>query len=163
MATLSTVQAINRTALESVPPEAIDITQNLGKLRFLYDSYVVGAGDNFGVNGLIRLFTIPKGARLIDFEVSVEDCGTTGAFTVGWAASPELDNDGIVVEGSDNAGILGSIDCHTAAVSRSRMVSTVAGYMKKFLAEVEVQAKFSAATTAAAGNTFEFAAIIVVD
>lgn len=157
MATLTTVKGANLTLRESVPASALDVTMNYAKLRVLYDYYTVDTADEFGTDGLIRLFTIPKGARLIDFETSVEAAGATGIYDIGWAASA----DG--VETADADGIMASVDPGAAAVSRQKMVSTVPGYMKKFAAAVEVQADFSEVTADSGTDTFEFVAIIAVD
>ncbi len=162
MATLTTVKGVNRTLQENSPSEMLDVTQNYGNLKVLYDYYVVDAADEFGTSGLIRLFTIPKGARLIDFETSVEAAGATGIYDIGWAESAELDSDGVAVVAADPDGIMASVDPGAAAVSRQKMVSTVPGYMKKFAAAVEVQADFSEVTADSGGDTFEFVAIISV-
>jgi len=69
MATLTTVIAKNLTNKEAEPSVKIDASQDYGKLRMIYDSYLVDAADEFGASGLVRLMTIPKGARLIDAEV----------------------------------------------------------------------------------------------
>lgn len=162
MATLTTVKGVNRTLQENVPSEMLDVTQNYGNLRVLYDSYTVDSADEFGTDGLIRLFTIPKGARLIEFEVSMPASGATGVFDIGWAASDELDSSGSPVEAADADGIMSQVDPGDAAVDRQAMLSTAPGYMKKFNAAVEVQAACAEATAAAAGKTLHFMAIISV-
>ncbi len=164
MATLTTVKGINRTLVETIPSSRGGSEFYGSRLVFFSDTYLVGAGNDFGVNGLIRLFNIPRFGRVVDFEVSVADCGTTGDFKVGWAASREVDKStGVVLEASSAAGLISTVNCHTAAVSRQKITATDAGYLKRFLAEVEVQADFTAATDAAAGITFKFAAIIAVE
>jgi hypothetical protein len=157
MATLTTVLGANTTLKESVPSQALDITTNYAKLRILFDSYTVATADEFGTSGLIRLFKIPKGARLIDFEVSMPASGATGIFDIGWAASA----DG--VEAADADGIIAQVDPGAAAVNRQKMLSTVPGYMKKFASEVEVQADCTEATADAGDDTYEFLAIIAVE
>lgn len=157
MATLDEVKGSNLTLKESVPAEKIDVTMNYGNLRVLYDSYTVDAADEFGTDGLIRLFTIPKGARLIEFEVSMPASGTTGIFDIGWAAGANGD------EAADPNGIISQVDPGAAAVDRQKMLSTVDGYMKKFSEAVEVQADCTEATADAGGDTYEFMAIIVVE
>lgn len=163
MATLTTVKGANLTLKETVPASKIDVTMNYAKLRVLYDSYTVDAADEFGLSGVIRLFTIPKGARLIDFEVSMPASGATGIFDIGWAASAELDSDGDPVEAADADGIISQVDPGAAAVDRQKMLSTVDGFMKKFNAAVEVQADCTEVTADSGGDTFEFMAIIAVE
>lgn len=163
MATLTTVSGANVTLKESVPAEKLDVSTNYGRVRVLYDSYAVDTADEFGTSGLIRLFEIPKGARLIDFEVSMPAAGATGIFDIGWAASDELDSDGNPLEAADADGIIQQVDPGAAAVNRQKMLSTVPGYMKKFAGAVEVQADCTEATADSGGDTFEFLALIVVD
>lgn len=162
MATLATVKGVNRALVEQVPSEPLDNTVSKGAIRFLYDYYIPAAGDNFGTAGIIRIFNIPKGARLIDFEVNCGDAGATGTFSIGWAASRELNTDLTPKVPSGPAAIMNGVVC-SVAVSRQKMDNSVSGFLKKFDAEVEVQVDFTAATTAAGGIKFEFFAIIVLD
>lgn len=162
MATLTTVKGVNRTLQENEPSEMLDVTQNYGNLRILYDSYTVDSADEFGTDGLIRLFTIPKGARLVDFEFSCPATGATGIFDIGWAASKELNSSGSPVEAADADGIIAQADPGAGAVNRQKMLSTAPGYMKKFNAAVEVQADCTEATDDAGGKTLRFMAIISV-
>lgn len=157
MATLTTVKSAQVALSEAVPSEKLDVTVNYGKLRVLYGSYTVDAADEFGTDGLVRLFTIPKGARLIDCEVSMEATGATGIFNLGWAASADA------VEAADAEGIIALADPGAAALVRQKMLSTVPGYMKKFAAAVEVQADWTEASADAGGDTLEVMALIAVE
>lgn len=164
MATLTTVKGANLTLKENSPSSALDVTMNYAKLRVLYDSYTVDTADEFGTSGLVRLFTIPKGARLIDCEVSMEASGATGIFDLGWAASADLiAGTATPVEAADPDGIIAAVDPGAAAINRQKMPSTVPGYMKKFAAAVEVQADFSEATADSGTDTLEVMAIIAVE
>lgn len=163
MATLTTVKGANLTNKEADPSVKIDASQEYGKLRVLYDSYTVDTADEFGTSGLVRLMTIPKGSRLIDAEVSMPAAGANGMFDLGWAASADLDEDGVAVEAADADGIIASADPGDAALERQKMLSTRPGYMKKFGAAVEVQADFSEATADSGGDTLEVMLIISVE
>jgi hypothetical protein len=163
MATLDTVKGANLTLKESVPSEKLDVTMNYGKLRVLYDSYTVASADEFGTDGLVRLFTIPKGARLVHCEVSMEASGATGIFDLGWAASAELDSDGVAIEAADADGIIASVDPGAAAIEKQLMPSTRPGYCKLFNAAVEVQADWTEVSADSGGDTLEVLAFIVVD
>ena len=66
------------------------------------------------------------------------------------------------MEAADADGIFVGIDPGAAAVD-SRMAGTVAGYMKKFDAEVEVQWDCTEATADAGGDTYELLCLIAVD
>lgn len=160
MATLTTVSGVNRTLQETSPSEMLDVTQNYGNLRVLYDKYTVATADEFGTNGLIRLFDIPRGARLISFQTSVEAAGATGIYDIGWAASVELAADGTALEAADPDGIMQAVDPGAAAVIRQEMPNTRPGFMKKFAASVEVQADFTEATADSGDDTFHFVAVI---
>jgi len=157
MATLDTVKGVNRTLQEAVPSSKLDVSLNYGKLRVLYDSYTVASADEFGTDGLIRLFTIPKGARLIDFETSCATSATTGQYHIGWAAS----SDG--VETADADGIMATVDPGNAPVARQKMTVDAAGYMKKFASAVEVQADFIEASGDLGAERIDFLAIIAVE
>ncbi len=162
MATLTTVKGVNRTLLENNPSEKLDVTQNYGRLRVLVDSYTVGTADEFGTSGLIRMMTIPKGARLIDAHVSMEAAGATGIFDVGWAASAELSG-GTAVEAAAADGIFAAVDPGAAAINKQVMSSTVEGYLKKFGAAVEVQVDWSEVSADSGDDTLELVLFIVVD
>ena len=157
MATLTTVKGTNTTLKENVPADKLDVTQNYGKLRVLYDSYTVDAADEFGTSGVIRFFTIPKGARLISCEASMEASGATGIFNLGWAASADGNED------ADADGIIALADPGGAALVGQKMLQTRPGYMKKFAGEVEVQASFTEATADSGGDTLEVMAIVAVE
>jgi hypothetical protein len=163
MATLTEVKGANVTLKENVPVDKIDVTLNYGRMRVLYDSYTVDSADEFGTSGLIRLFTIPKGARLVDFEVSMPASGATGIFDIGWAESAEQDSSGTTLEAADANGIIAACDPGNAAIDRQKMLSTVDGYMKLFAGAVEVQADCTELTADSGGDTYEFMAWIVVD
>jgi hypothetical protein len=157
MATLTTVKSDQIALMEANPSEKLDVTLSYGKLRVLVGSYTVDTADEFGTDGLVRLFKIPAGARLIDCEVSMEATGATGIFDLGWAASA----DG--VEAADADGIMVAVDPGAAAINRQKMPSTRPGYLKKFASEVEVQADWTEASADAGTDTLEVVAIIAVD
>jgi hypothetical protein len=157
MATLGEVKAANVTLKEQEPIEKISASQEYGRLRVLYDSYAIDSADEFGTDGLIRLFKLPKNCRLLEFEVSMPASGTTGIFNIGWAAGADGD------EAADSSGIISAVDPGAAAVDRQKMLSGATGYMKLFAEEVEVQADCTQATEDAGGDTYEFMAIISVD
>jgi len=164
MATLTTVKGANVTLVEGEPVDQVAASVNYGNLRVMYDSYTVDTSDEFGTSGIVRLFKIPKGARLVDFEFSCPATGATGIFNIGWTASADLlPGTTTPVEAADDNGIIALADPGGAAVIRQKMLSTVDGYMKLFAAEVEVQASCTEVTADAGTKTLEFLAIIAVD
>ena len=163
MATLTTVKAANLTNKEAEPSVKIASNQEYGKLRVLYDSYTVDSADEFGTSGLIRMMTIPKGARLIEAEVSMPASGATGIFNLGWAAADEEDISGTTLEAADDNGIIALADPGGAALDRQKMLSTVPGYMKRFDGAVEVQIDWTEASADSGGDTVEVLLIISVE
>lgn len=163
MATLTTVKGKNVALMDTVPMPKLPAGDHYGKLRVLYDSYTVLAADEFGTDGLIKLFKIPKGATLVDFEVDIPATGSTGQFVVGWAASEEKDSDGAAVVTASANGIFTTLDPGDGAVANQRMLTSAAGYMKRFNAEVEVQVDCTEATADAGEKTLRFKATIAVE
>lgn len=164
MATLTTVKSSQLTTIEGGTGSKLDAGQNYGRLRVLYGSYTVDAADEFGTDGLVRMFSIPAGARLIDAEVSMEASGATGIFNVGWAASTAVDPDtGSALEAADADGIFALADPGAAALNRQKMAYSVPGYMKRFAAEVEVQVDWTEASADSGGDTLELVCIIALD
>ena len=81
--------------------------------------------------------------------------GTTGAINVGWAASAELNSSGSAVEAASAAGFFSALDINTAAAQQNMSDvsgAAVAGYLKKFSAEVDVQMAPSTVWTATSGT-----------
>lgn len=157
MATLTTVYGANHTlAYQNSPPSMVPANEWYGRVRHLYDSYTVGASDEFGTSGLIKMMKIPKGARLIDAQVVCPATGATGVFDIGWAAGATA------AEAADADGIFVGIDPGAAAVD-ANMAGTVAGWNKTFSEEVQVQIDCTEATAAMAGLTIKLSLLIVVD
>ena len=154
---MAELKGTNVTLKENVPVDKLDVTQNYGKLRVLYDSYLVPTASELAVADVVRFFTIPKGARLISCEVSMEASGATGIFNLGWAASSDGN------EAADDDGIIALADPGGAALVGQKMLQTRPGYMRKFAAEVEVQASFTEATADSGGDTLEVMAIVAVE
>jgi len=160
MATLTTVKGVNRTLVENLPSDKIIGKGIFTKIVWYYDSYTIDAADEIGTSGLVRLFNIPKNATLLEFIVDVQKTGTTGIFDIGWAASRTLDLGGVAVETADADGIIAAVDSGNAAIDHQTMINTSPGFMKKFKAEVEVQADFSEATQDGGTKTLHYRAVL---
>lgn len=157
MATLTTVYGDQYTdAYQSEPSVKLDVSLQGGRVRRAYGSYTVDAADEFGTSGLINMFKLPKGARLIECNFVSPDLGTTGIVDIGWDGGT---NSG---ETADPNGIYAAQSVKAAAVD-ARMDRTLAGWNKKFDDEVSIQIDFTEATDAAAGLTIELEALYVVD
>lgn len=157
MATLTTVYGAQATLRDqTVPAPALDFTLNGGKVRCMFESYTVGAADEFGTSGLIKAMKLPKGARVVDAHVVCPATGATGIFDIGWAAGAGA------VEAADADGLFAGIDPGAAAVD-AKMAGTVAGFFKKFEEEVQVEIDCTEATAAMAGLTIKLAVFYIVE
>ena len=152
-------------AYVAVPSTKIAPGDDSGGIKFKYFSFTVPTvaptnGDIF------KLFKLPKGAKLVDFEMSFPDLGSAGVVNVGWAASAEVTPGTTTpIEAASAAGILSAVDVNTAAaiVNMADVAgAAVAGYLKEFAAEVDVQLAVSTAWTAVAGTVVGYAKYVNV-
>lgn len=163
MATLTTVYGANATLTKNtVPISLLAAAQNYGKARAFYDSYTIGASDEFGTSGLIKMFDLPKNCFVYDAVVACEATGSTGIFDVGWADSAELSG-GSAVEALDADGFFQNQDPGAAAITGYHMLSTRPGWCKSFTASVEVQVDWTEATQAGAGKVLELLILATVE
>jgi len=124
-----------------------DVSLQHGRLRYLSGEYTIPSGDVLGTSAIVKLFKLPKGARVIECLASSDDLGTTGDLDIGWADSEEVDENGTVLEAADDDGFFADLDVNADAISRTAMTNAVAGFRKKFAAEVDVQIAIPEATT----------------
>lgn len=140
-------------AYVDVPAGKIDSGDFNGMKQIIFVDFTVTAAPSN--NDIIKLAKLPKGARVLDAHLSFPDLGTAGTLELGWAASPELDSDGVTVEAADADGFMASIDVNTAAaiVNMADVSGAAApGFCKKFSGEVDVQLFVTAAWTATSGT-----------
>jgi len=145
MATLYSSQY--QDAYVSKPMEQIDKGFDSGDIKFKYFSYTVTAAPTNG--DVLKLFKIPKGAIILDFEIAHPDLGTAGSLNIGWAAGA----DG--VESADADGFMAAVDVNAAAAIQNMAdVSGAAtpGYLKQFSEEVDCQIDIATAWTATSGT-----------
>jgi hypothetical protein len=136
-------------AYVSDPSEAVDPGQVTGNVRVLYAEYTPVA-NVIGTADVIKLFKLPKGARVINAAVKAPSLGTTGIMTLGHAASVDA------VESAASAAFIpaASLDAGGQAVLGLPTAAST-GIAKKFAAEVDVQIAFTEATDAALGDTIQ--------
>jgi len=143
-----------QAAFVNNPADLINAPDRGGKVMIEYFEYVAtttipGTGD------FIKLCKIPKGARVLDVEISAPDMGTGGAINVGWAASAELDSAGTAVVAAVAAGFFAALDINTAAAQQNMADvagAAVAGHLKLFAAEVDLQMAPSTIWTVTTGT-----------
>jgi|SRR5690349_11953917 len=169
MATIAgVVYADGATDRHSEPVEALDVTLNYGKIRYVSDSYTIPAADELGTSALINFFKIPKGARVIEMKVTAPVDGgspATGQLDIGWLDSVEVDSTGTVLEAADADGFFtgAQADFGNGALARLAMAASRPGYRKKFAAEVQVQAACIEASTSSSSAAILLEAWMVVE
>ena len=159
MAVLTDVKGRNKTNVDAEPSVKLDVSEHRGRVRRLYDEYVVDAADEFGLNSIIRMSTIPANSRLMDARAVIPDAGSTGVVDVGWAASAQGG------EAADPNGIFSGLDPASAAVD-AKMAGTIAGYNKKFTEEVEAQMLWTTASddfAGGSGGTIKLELLVAID
>lgn len=137
-------------AYVEVPRSKINSPDANGIPQIAYFSYslpsVAPSNDD-----VIKLLKIPKGARVLDLVLDLPDLGDTTVLDVGYAASAELSG-GSAVEAADDNAFLASIDGDVAKDTFSMQQAqeaggNLAGFLKKFSAEVDLQIKVTDAWT----------------
>jgi hypothetical protein len=157
MATLTTVNSTEyANAYVTEPNVKNDVSLLSGRVRRAYASYTLAAADILGTAGLINMFKLPKGARIVDAYVESPDSGLTGIFEVGWDGGTNGD------ETADPNGIFTSQDSGTAAIT-VEMDKSIVGWNRKFADEVTIQIDYTEATESASELVIELEVQYVVD
>lgn len=132
------------------PSVKLGIGDYKGTVRRMYFDYTITAVPTNG--DVIKLGKLPAGARVYDACLSFPDLGTAGTLELGWAASTDA------VEAASASGLLSTVDVNSAAASRTIIGlngatgAAVAGLMKKFSSEVDIQIAVTAAWTVTSGT-----------
>jgi hypothetical protein len=140
-------------AYVEVPSSKVNTPDLNGNIKMAYFDFTISAAPADG--DVLKLCKLPKGARVLDVEISAPDLGTAGVLNIGWAASAELDSAGSAVEAADADGFMVSVDVNAAAATQNMADASgaaVPGYLKKFSAEVDVQIAIATAWTATSGT-----------
>jgi len=166
MATLSgRLSAVGAALLTAEPEVKQDVSLNYGRMRYISDSYTIPSADELGTSAVVNFFEMPEGARVLEMFATAGASGATGAATIGWDASGESDDTGVVLEAADPDGFYTAVqfDPGGGALARLAMASTVAGFRKLFAARVQVTATVTEITADGGGDTWLLEAYIVVD
>lgn len=134
-----------------------------GEVKLMYFDYTITAAPTDG--DIIKLGKIPKNARVIDACMSFPDLGTAGTLTLGWAASAELTAAGAAVEAASASGFLAAVDANTAANTVNMMEvagAAVAGFLKEFSAECDLQIGVTTAWTVTSGTIKGFIKYVTI-
>lgn len=149
-----TLYGANYTATEiNVPSEKAGVGENIGKIHFSFDSFSPATADGeYEVGDVVKMFKLPKGARVIDVIAAGPSLGTTGIFKVGYEANG--------VDVADDDGFIASVDLGGQAATVSMTdTENAAAQFKKFTAETQVILTFTEASTANTGTTISLCAI----
>lgn len=157
---MATKYSNNYTLLNNVPSEKIAPSDGYGKVRALYAEYALTA--DLASGDVIKMFRIPKGARVIDMIVDLPDLDTSGGTVdIGW--SKDLKNLGTSGGGedADADGFKANVDVATAAI-KSQLAAGSAGFGKKFAEECDFQITIDGDTDATSG-TIKAVLLVVVE
>jgi hypothetical protein len=139
------------------PSEAIPAGQHNAHKKVVYAEYTPVA-NVLAINDVIKLFKLPKGARVIEATVKAPSLGTTGIMSLGNAAS----DDAVEAADADSLIVVAQLDAGGQAVL-GKTTSASAGAGKKFAADVDIQLVFTEATDAALGDTIQCWVEFVMD
>lgn len=123
------------SAYVAVPSAKIAKGEFNGEVKSAFASYTLLADATSG--DILKLFKLPKGARVMDYKVKCPDLGGTGVMDFGWAASEEL-SAGVTVEAADADGFIVDQDVSGQA-SIGIPAAGIAGLHKQFAGEVDAQ------------------------
>jgi hypothetical protein len=150
---MATVKSDNFTLIDSVPSSPAGIGEINGRVRSVFASYTFVGEATSG--DILKMFKLPKGARVVDWNFQVTDLGGTGTMNIGWAASADA------VEAADADGFHAALDVSGQA-SQSVPAAGIAGLFKKFAAEVDVQIVLPT-TASATGDVLSGCVQYVID
>lgn len=159
---MATVYSTQWTAAYITKPSSKLATgDDCGRVRMLKFDHTFAADVN-AISDIVKLVKLRKNSKVIGGRLYCPSLGTTGIFHWGYAASAELDSSGSAVEAADADAFGVSLDAGGQAVD-STMAGTVAGFLKEFGAEVDVQLAFTEATDAAEGDSLKGYLLVVQD
>ena len=150
---MATVKSDNFTLIDSVPSAPAGIGEINGRVRSVFASYTLLADVTSG--DILKMFKLPKGARVVGWNFQFADMGGTGTANIGWAASSDA------VESASASGFHSALDVSGQA-SQSVPAAGIAGMFKKFAAEVDVQIALPT-SSGATGRVISGAVQYVID
>ena len=151
---MATIYSSNYAAqFVTVPSSPAGIGEQNGRVRSAFATYTFLAESTSG--DILKLFKLPKGARVVNWNVKVADMGGTGTMDIGWAASSDA------VEAANSVGFHSAMDVSGQA-ALSVPSAGIAGLHKKFAAEVDVQIVLPTSASAT-GDVLSAAVQYVID
>lgn len=166
---MATVKGINETLRTNVPKSQIPSGEQAGVKRVMYDKYVYAT--NSVLADVIQFGFLPKGARVLEAYVKGNDWGTAGKIDLGWAASVELDANGVALEAASSTGFLSAKTLQSTGGDGVRCsigpagdnVAPSAGVLKSFAGAVQIQAVVNEASNVGTGAQVEVVIEYVVE
>lgn len=142
------------------PMEQIKPGDISGDVRFAFFDFDITAAPTNG--DVLKLFKLPKGAKLKAFRITGPDLGSAGSLNLGWAASAEVvPGTTTPVEAANATGLISALDVNTAAFD-GNMAAAAAGFLKEFNAEVDIQVAVATAWTVTTGTIKGYAEYVVI-
>ncbi len=148
----SLFKGVQATKVAKTIPDLVAQGQQGGKIRNLYDKYVLTAdlasGDSIDIGA-----PLPEGARLIDCIVSTGALGGSCTIDVGWRASVELEPSGSAqLELIDKTGFFSALPVSSATVAKAHGSAYEGDFYQKVLAaDVQVAVWEHAVSSSATG------------
>ena len=136
------------------PASKINVKEQHGKLRRLYDSYLLAA--EITTADTIVAGVLPKGAKIVNARFVAPTDGTTGQYELGWQAN------GVDAADADGLFAAAEIDTGGGAID-SKMLGTANGWNKEMGAETTLEISVAENTTASDGDLLEWEVIYVIE
>ena len=153
---MAELKAVNYTASRSDEPSSkIEVSEQHGRLRRLYDSITLSA--ELALNDTILAGVLPSGAKIMDARFIAPSDGSTGQYDFGWQSNG--------TEAADANGLFdGATELDTGAGAvDAKMLGTAAAYNTKFSAETTLEILVVEATTASNTDKLQWEIIYLVD
>ncbi len=140
-------------AFVTKPSTKVDVGGIKGAVMRMYFEYTITAAPSNA--DVIKMGKIPLGARVYGAGLKFTDLGTAGTLELGYAASATGAQG--TAEAADDNAFLASVDVNTAADfvtmdQQQEAGGALAGHLKKFTAEVDVEILVTAAWTVTTGT-----------
>lgn len=144
---MAAYDAVNYASIIAKPQEQVAVGEVSGKIRFLYDEFVITA--ELAVNDTINVCApLPANARVVDAGLKIPACGATGIVDFG-------------ISGGDVDYFIAAADPGAAAVNAH--MTSEAGYLVKSASEIQPCIKCSELTASALGDTWQCYVAYVLD
>lgn len=165
-------QGANYAGSQQSIPELIDQAQQAGKLRSMYDIFVLTAdlasGDTIAMGGPLQ-----EGSTLLDCQVSADALGGSCTVNVGWVAISEIEPTGGDTLMSSNAtGFFSALPVSSATVAKAHGSAYEGGgngpsassfWRQRLTSPIQVQIAENAVSSGATGKKIAVEVTFIID